>query len=268
MDPLQKFNKIIGSGGFGLILKREDKDQVVKLLYSGGCKQAREEYEKNMAVYNALSVGKYDQITVPKPLMFNMENIKKNDMNYSCFYIMSYIHPIKGEKVLYHIINDEYKSLFNKVVGRVYSNPVSDKNPPRGFFATYEYIQKMIEILPIDYKGDLNSMKKVIKYMGYAFGMIIFVANYKPIDVEYVLGEKDSRLALGVLDFGMIQPIDWTVQIEVLVDDVIDDIIDIDLYFPTPGTMEMGWFLEGMKDALIDDYRKIEFFKILEKKLE
>jgi hypothetical protein len=272
MSVLNTYNQIVGSGGFGLVLKN-DKNQVIKLLYSGGCNDAKKEFEKNKAVYDAFIMrSTHLQLVVPRPLVFNMENVEKNNVNYSCFYIMTYLHPIPpltgGESeypVLYHVINNEYEPLFNKVVGRVYTLPISDKNPPRGFFASYNYIRKLLEGMDTKYKGELQSIENVLEYMGYAFGTILFTSGYKPIDVEYVLCSTDSgkTLAMGILDFGMVEIIDWDQTIESIGNDIIDNVIDIDLYIPTPGSPEMQYFVNGLKNVPLGNNKKMDILKFL-----
>ncbi len=268
MSIIDNYNQIVGSGGFGLVLKN-DKDQVIKLLYSGSCGDAKKEFEKNDIIYKTFLSTEY-QLVVPKPLIFNMEQIQRNNIKYSCFYIMTYLHPIllpDQAPVLYHIINNEYEPIFNKIVGKVYSMPVTDKNPPRGFFASYNYIQTILNRLPNEFKGTLMTINDILEVMGYVFGTIIFGAGYKPIDVEYVLCEMNSRLAIGILDFGMVEPIDWNLPVDVIGNDIIDNVVDIDLYLPTPGTPEMKIFLRGFDRVKIGEDKK-ELFNFLRKNLD
>lgn len=276
---INDYNTIIGSGGYGLILKNDNKDTVIKLLYNGGCKQAGIEYFKHLILYKILSKKTTtiaSQVCIAKPLIFNQKPIIKNGQHFSCFYEMSLLHsidpylsiaPSGGNNGLYHIISDSAGNVFNKKFGRIYNKPISDENPSRGFFATYIYINNnILPNLDDNFKKDLKNINDILFRIGYIFGIIIFVAEYKPIDVEYVLADCNMILNVAVLDFGMIEKIDWTVGAKIA-DDIQDNILDIDIYFPIPGTIEMEYFLQGFTFAFGEsdktNKKKLVFDKLI-----
>ena len=163
---------------------------------------------------------------------------------YSCYYLMTELYPL-DKNGLYHIINDEYEGL-NKVVGRLYTEPVSENNPSRGFFGTYSYISN--NVLP----SNFPDIATLLQYMGYAFGVILFIAELFPRDIEYTLGrDKKGRMCFTVLDFGLTEQFDFTKNNDILVTSakyVIDDLLTIDIYFPITRLL-IDAFKVGLTDA-------------------
>jgi hypothetical protein len=91
-------------------------------------------------------------------MAYSAEHIHKFGRDFSCFYIMSKLHNLDrvlgNRNGLYHILKNDY-SQFNKPVGRVYGEPISEFNPSRGFFATYDYIENTV-------LGSLDSPQRAI----------------------------------------------------------------------------------------------------------
>lgn len=157
---MDSFDTIIGSGGFGLVVGR-DKDNnsreaiVAKFLYKSGgakdvCDDAELEYNKHLDIYNAFELAKdpiYSQICISKPLAFDRYPIVKFGKEFSCYYMMTKLQSI-DDKGLYHIVNNSFENM-NRIIGRDYAKAVSENNPPRGFFATYSYIDNMLKNLNI-----------------------------------------------------------------------------------------------------------------------
>jgi hypothetical protein len=292
---MKHFTKIIGSGGFGLIVKHKSMPVVMKLLYDGNCDDSKIEFEKHYNIYSAFSLASkklsieysnlasnYKEICVSRPLAFENRKIEMFDKIFACYYLMSFLNPLtlNNNSSLYHIINDEYKSTVDKSLGRVYSLPISENNPSRGFFASYSYITDVIfPSLTEDQKGVLNNIDVLIQYMGFSFGLITFVAEYFPKDVEYTLGTTDEgKLCFCVLDFGMTSKLDFNfdtplgprqreTQLKRIAKDLLNE-FDVDIYFPTE-IRQKELFLLGMKDSLKlvekDILAKTEIFNIFSK---
>lgn len=247
-DMIKNFDQVIGSGGFGLIVRHSSEPLVAKLLYDSSCDDAEIEYKKHLDIYKTFRKVKnpeYSKLCVSKPLAYDRENVIFNGNMFSCFYIMTLLNSL-GNEGLYHIIDDSYKHTVDRAIGRVYSQKISDANPSRGFFASYSYM--INNNLLLDHNiGDL------IRYMGYSFGVITFLAEYYPKDVEYTLGaDTEGNPCFCVLDFGMVYKIDFDDIAEAIVTQLAE-IFELDLYFPTDNTNKKI-FMEGMKDALnIDD---------------
>lgn len=260
---MNEFNEIIGSGGFGLIVKHSSKPLVAKFLYEAGCKDASVEYGKHMEIYSIFSNNqnpKYSQICVPEPYGFSNEAIIAFGKYFNCYYMMSLLEKL-DDNGLYHIIKDSMKKSVDKTIGRQYSVAVSPENPSRGFFASYSYIRD--DLLPrfsSQEKGGLSTIPQIIQYIGYAYGIIVFLAEYNPKDVEYTLGKgDDGRLCFCVLDFGMthkitflpdaITPQHYEKQL-ISIKNMLIDNFELDVYFPDDQT-NLEFFINGVRDALM-----------------
>jgi hypothetical protein len=260
------YNQIIGAGGYGIIIKHDIENSVMKLLYNArNCNESEIEFRIHSEIYEKLlpylsQPG--SQICMSQPMDFSNEPILKFDNRFICNYRMSLIHALYGQ-ILYHIIlKEEYNEIFNKEIGRSYSQPVSEKNPSRGFFATSLYIQDIIlDSLPDKVKGNIRYISDIIYRMGYLFGLTVFLAEYIPYDVEYVLGLNDQeKLCVVMLDFGMVRKISFNPdeiiikkqkqKLDMIVRD-LTEIRDIDLYFPYSDDYQYGSFLEGFTDAYL-----------------
>lgn len=239
--------KIIGSGGFGKIFKSNKEAIVIKLMYSGKCSDAEKEYNFHKKCYDAFISDSLQtnipQVHISEPLDFSNEKITVSSVTYDCGYKMSYIENIKTmnnsfQDVLYHIVlKSDYDNL-DREVGRSYMRAVDEnENPSRGFFATSKYIENnILKKLSDEQKGDIKSLDDVCQKMAYFFSICIFGANLVPIDAEYVLSKHDDKLCVSLLDFGMFKEIDYNSSDESYYKEIaitiVDDICDIDLYFP------------------------------------
>ena len=268
---MENFDKIIGSGGFGLIVKHKDEDVVAKMLYGGGCDASEIEFRKHERIYQAFQKVKtylpphtlYNQICISKPLGFDRDSVVKFGQSFDCFYLMTLLKNLDQELArsagLYHVIDDGYKAYVDKVVGRRFSEPISTQNPSRGFFASYSYIaEHILPNLSPEEKGGMTTIKDIIECMGFAVGIIIFLAGYIPADVEYTLGLSDSELCLAVLDFGMVTEITFNPDAVLegqkekklnLIAQTLVSTLEVDIYLPQDDALK-SIFLEGMKDAV------------------
>lgn len=246
-DDDNEYNEIVGGGGFGTIYGNATSDRVVKYLnLSHVCTDAQQEYLLHKRIYNAVNYAnknvphKYT-ICISAPIDYSSEPIIKNNTHYKCKYIMSRLQPY-ADNYLYHIVNDDYADMFNKVVGRIPNKPISSDNPPRGFFATYSYVTDNLK--------DVN-ITHLLECMGYAFGIMLFVAEILPIDVEYVLSrDAAEKVCLAILDFGMTKRVDFN-DYSSTRNAVIYDILEVDIYFPTS---EQPHHVEAVKRGLKDAY--------------
>lgn len=259
---INKYTTVVGSGGFGLILKHINKPKVAKLLYNTqSCSDAQIEYTKHQHIYNCLQkfidTNKLTQIDISKPLSFSNENVfierNKNIVEFKCYYIMSLLNAIsipKGDTQLvfrgidklnidyykYHDFNhliqliykeDEYGSTLNKLVGKKYMENVSTDNPERGFFLTTTYIEQLIKHFnKAGLSGDIKSNDDILERMGTIFSIIIFDSEYIPEDSEYVLSMNNDILSVTVLDFGMIKKINFIPDVFGKVEHHLDKIVE------------------------------------------
>lgn len=259
---MDDFKEIIGSGGFGLIVKHTSKPVVAKFLYEAGCKDASVEYNYHKDIYNVFARIKdprYSQLCVPEPYGFSNEDVIAFGKYFSCYYMMALLEKL-DDNGLYHIIKDSMKKSVDKIIGRRYGEPVSDENPSRGFFASYSYIRdNLLPSFNSSIKGGLSSISNIIRYIGFSYGVIAFLAEYNPKDVEYTLGRgADGRLCFCVLDFGMvhkltflpdaISPAQYEKQL-VAIKDLLVTNFEIDVYFPDEEST-LDYFLSGVEDAV------------------
>jgi len=94
----------------------------------------------------------------------------------------------------------------NKLLGSKRDIPVSDTNPPRGFFITSDNLQEYLQQFNLKHETTYT-IEDVIVGMGILTGIVVFGAHYDPRDVEYVLAtdrRNQNGLAIYILDFGMV----------------------------------------------------------------
>jgi hypothetical protein len=252
----------IGSGGFGLVARERGGDTVIKFFYKeGACLSAGEESALHRVVYAKIS--EIDEknpdlmVYTSKPIAFRNDNLTFNEQYFRCAYTMTYIPSVLDYKQLVHIIlKEDYSDNVNQIIGRNYGEPVSDKNPSRGFFATGSYIEKnILRKLPNKVKGPIKTINDVAFRMGVLCGTCIFGAKLIPIDAEYVLSVKDERLHVVVLDFGMFQSMELknfinANQRKKILEKYIHDIKginNIDLYFPYEEDPLFKEWIHGMR---------------------
>jgi len=261
---LTGFTEIIGSGGFGMIVKHENQEDVIKLFYRNkDCQTASEESSRHLEAYKAIKKITKErpglQISTSQPIAFRDEAVQFRDTEYRCAYVMKYMESIPGYKLIHIILKDEYERMVNRNVGRSYMEPISDANPSRGFFATSKYIENnILPTLNRDVKGALTSVKMIANRMGMLYGTIIFGTKMVPIDAEYVLDIANGKLNVAILDFGMFQRMDLinfmgeNHRKKILgkyVKMLQYDVQGIDLYFPEPDSEYWNPFMDGVKTA-------------------
>lgn len=213
---------IIGAGGFGFIMKVKGTDEVIKFIYNQtGCNEASLEFALQTTVYNALQGTK---LCVPKPIRFMTQSPLPG---FKCSYSMTLLKPPTGFKHLVHIVNDAFGH--NRLIYRNDDMPPSPDNPPRGFFASYSFIVEKLGI----------PRRRLLKNLGIAFGMLLFIAEIYPNDVEYVFSEGPC---LSVLDFGM------AVSIEDISFNISDHILGYDIYLPEKPE-DIAHFIQGVEKA-------------------
>lgn len=255
------YDNVIGSGGFGRIFGSSSVPYVVKLMYPKTCANAEKEFNIHKKCYDAFvnCPVKLSQVDIIEPVEYMTESIIFNNQEYECGYKMPFIRNIselnnKFEKVLYHIVlKPEYSHTLNKQIGIRSTEPIHDDNPSRGFYAVGNYINdNILNTLSDKIKGDITSASEISKRMGYLCAIVVFGAQYQPKDAEYVLSDKDDKLCVTMLDFGMFEPIEFVnrpdskddllsdnakkekqlAALNKIITRICIDIFMIDLYFP------------------------------------
>ena len=236
------FTQVLGSGGFGLVLYNPEKKMVAKFIYkTSDCDQASVEAGYHRKVYTSFRKWKIahpnDQINIVKPYGYRDEPITWQGKEFKCSYIMDLIKPVSGRSSLVHIIlKNDQSQLFNREIGRVYTEPISVKNPSRGFFATCDYITENIIENPMVNTGNIRSCYDLSRLMGILFGIAVFGAELYPKDAEYVLSDVKGILTVTMLDFGMFGKMDLDSGDSSLLDEyaymIKNTISEMDIYFP------------------------------------
>ena len=76
--------------------------------------------------------------------------------------------------------------------------PVSDANPPRGYYAQAEELRELIT----PYDMSLEEIERIVRFV---YLWIQCDADMIPYDIELALGvDGDGHLTINVLDFGMV----------------------------------------------------------------
>jgi len=267
IDSIQKNytnnnQNIIGSGGNGLIVKHNNENKVIKLLYAKKCADAEKEYNIHIECYDNmnifLNIIKQElQIKIDRAYSFcNSCDLEFNGEIYKCAYEMEFI-----ESIVPLFINIDKTKDFNELIhitfncevpskrrGRIYSEPISSNNPSRGVFVNEKDFDSYLDRIPLEIKKNILTKKDVLYRMGLLFGSCVFYAKYLPIDGEYVLSydRTKNNLCVQILDFGMFEKINFPdVDIKKYVDAMIDK-IEIDIYIPFYNNELFAHFFEGV----------------------
>ena len=273
---MSKYRNILGSGGFGMIVSSTTGNNVVKLFYKEDtCGEMGKEYEAFVTAYNALEDNPLPQLSIPEPKKLDNRTITFRNTTFQCGIEMKRVTPIpsmtdKRNGMVHVVLKESYKDSgsVNKEVGRRYGETISNQNPSRGFFATGSYIES--DILPIltgGQKGDIRNINDIAYKMGYAFALLVTIAEMYPNDVEYCLGIIDGVLNVVIMDFGMCAPIDYSNTVEHITKYTLTGDpkaihgtgVANDFYFPENDDPTFPSFIRGI-DSLIavltDDKKK------------
>lgn len=272
---ITKYNTVLGSGGFGMIISEPSGMNVVKLFYTKDtCGEMAKEYESFVTAYNALEDNPFPQISIPEPKKLDNRNISFKAKSFQCGIEMKRVQPIpimadKKNGMIHIILKEENKRMMNREVGRKYGSPPSEENPSRGFFATGSYIES--DILPSlkpEEKIGITTIGDIAFRLGYSFALLVAYAELYPNDVEYCLGLIDGIVNVVIMDFGMCIPIDYTQPADSIVKMVLHGNgknvhstgISADLYFPYSDDPTFPKFAEGINyvKSKLTDATKIE----------
>lgn len=284
---MNKYDTVLGSGGFGMIVSNTSGKNVVKLFYKEDtCGEMRKEYLSFTTAYNALEDYPLIQLAIPEPKKIDNKSIEFKDSTFQCGIEMEKITPVpsmvdKNNGIVHIILKEDYKSsgMMNKEVGRRYGKEISKNNPSRGFFATGSYIES--DILPQlsdVQKGGIVSLDDIAYRMGYGFALLVSIAELYPNDVEYCLGIINGVLNVIIMDFGMCSPIDYSSNsadkiAEYIIYGIPNDVygtgISSDFYFPENTDPMFNKFIEGINSikVILNDEKKILILNTIISKL-
>lgn len=194
------FDNLIGGGGFGNIYSSSKHPNLVlkNIIDVSTCPCAQYEFMIHKSIYDSFTTinecHPLQYIYIPKPITFD------NHKN-GCSYIMEKLNFINNN-FIHLTINDIFPSSGkDKEIGRIYTEPVSDTNPTRGYFPSINTINNIL----LKY-NNMQSISDIVLRMGYLFGTMVFGARVYPIDVEYGLVLYNNNLCVSVIDFGLCLP--------------------------------------------------------------
>jgi len=209
--------EIIGSGGYGLVISKDDK--VLKLFYDyEDCKglsneakiqkEIREivlkinENNKNNPRYLGMNVPEiYEVYNKHIHLDFNNLQLPKD---FLCGILMERIKPPEIDG--FGDISDTPNEQIHIGLGlRIDCNIswICDNGITRGFYANTKMLEAIIEEFNGKYPRKIFSVSNI----AYTFGKVyseVFNKGYKLFDIEIVLGEKNGNLTLNMIDFGKV----------------------------------------------------------------
>ena len=261
--PVEDYTTILGSGGFGMILGEPTQTRVVKLYYNKlACRDMQNEYRILQKVYDAFEEYPIPQVLVPKPIQIDNTPFRFQERDILCGIEMSRLQPLeimrdKANPIVHVLLAygmDE--STINKEMAKDASEPISDKNPSRGFFAGPTYIETIIlPSLTPEEKGNLTSIQAITETIGKTFGIMIGVAGIIPIDVEYCLVMNNGQLHIAVLDFGMAYEFPPDLDKSAITQQILKGNggavgAEIDIYFPARREPLFEFFENGMNEVL------------------
>jgi hypothetical protein len=181
---------LIGAGGYGIILKNHYK--VFKLLRdSNACEELKKEAEIQQKAHILLT--QIPEVVVPQIWYTTSEVLSHQSVPYLCGIEMDYLPPPKGFSEQVHILLGYKGDDIDSEWGVKTSEPVSNTNPTRGFFAspeTLEYIWQQ--------EGSYMTIERIAYLMGKSL-RVLLEGGILPIDLEWVW----TNGKLGLIDFGL-----------------------------------------------------------------
>jgi hypothetical protein len=268
---MNKYTKILGAGGYGMIVSSDINSNVTKLYYEKDkCGEMTAEYLHFITVFNAFNDNPYPQIMIPEPKKIDNRQIIFGEKEFQCGIEMKRILPLSimseyKNGIIHVILKEEYKKQLNKERGREYGE-ITDLNPSRGFEATGSYIENnILPKLNKDEKGIIESIEDIAYMMGISFTTLFIHAEIYPVDVEYCLGNNDGKVNLVMMDFGMCEFIDYLDSVDTICNKLLEGnekavgALD-DIYLPSKKDPTFTRFSEGIEyvKSKLTDKKKIE----------
>jgi hypothetical protein len=188
---------ILGAGSFGLVISN-DNTYATKLFYD---LFSEKEIIKEVQLQNKANDILQGIVHVPK--------IHEYNTHITTFNNTKYLYGIKMDKVP---IIEPYRALMHMPLGykqydldtiwpKDYRNPVSESNPPRGYYASNEILEEEWEEEGVDL-----SIEKVAFTMGKALRKLVD-NGIIPIDLEWIYSDgKIYLIDFGLCDFGYVDP--------------------------------------------------------------
>lgn len=188
---------ILGAGSFGLVISN-DNIYATKLFYDlFSEKEIIKEVQLQNKAYDILQ----GIVHVPKIHEYNTHVTTFNNTKYLCGIKMDKVPIIEPYRALMHMPLGYKQYDLDTIWTKDYRNPVSESNPPRGYYASNETLEEEWE----ENKTDL-SIEKVAYTMGIAIRKLLD-NHIIPIDLEWIYSDgKIYLIDFGLCDFGYVDP--------------------------------------------------------------
>jgi hypothetical protein len=192
MDQLQDA-PIVGAGGYGIVLKLPHKTRALKLLYdTSACTALRHEADAQGRAYEALR-DTLPEVGVPAIIDYTESIMSYKSVPYLCGICMEYLPPPLDFDEAVHMVLGYDGSDMDSSWGARQSEPVSETNPTRGFFASSASLEWIWA-----QEGSAMTVDRAAYLMGRAFGCMLD-NGILPIDLEWVW----SNGRPWIIDFGL-----------------------------------------------------------------
>lgn len=190
---------VFGAGGYGIAVYRPESNDVVKLLYdTDACDKLLHEAKLHQHIYNILHP--YPEVGVPRITQYSSQPVKYNKSYYLCGLGMEYLPPPLDFTEAVHLILG-YEDDLDSSWGRKQSQPVSETNPTRGFFASPESLEWIWT-----QEGSSMTIERLAYIMGKT-NRILLDHSILPIDIEWVWSNgKPYIIDFGLCEFGVVNP--------------------------------------------------------------
>jgi hypothetical protein len=184
--------KLVGAGNYGIVIQT-NPHEVLKLFKHP---QDFEALKKEAAIqHNVYTLFKDSFSTIHVPLIAysKQEHVVYGGVPHLCGIAMQYVEPPDGFDSIVHILLGYKGSDIDAIWGMRIGEPVSEINPPRGFFASIYTLEDIWET-----EGSDMSIEVLAYWMGKAHRRMLD-NGILPIDLEWVW----SKGSLWVIDFGL-----------------------------------------------------------------
>jgi hypothetical protein len=194
--------QILGAGGYGIIVSYKDK--VFKLLKDPTAYDALKREATIQEKAYKLFRQHLPEVSIPRISYVTTEPIAYRATPYLCGIEMDRLEPPEGFEEQVHILLGYKEDDIDSEWGMRMSEPPSETNPTRGFFAspeTLEYLWKE--------EGSSMTIEKIARTMGKALRLLL-ENGLLPIDLEWVWSNgKPALIDFGLCEIGTVDPIEF-----------------------------------------------------------
>ena len=201
--------KILGAGGYGLVVNPKGKKEVFKLFFDlTACKKVAKDVLIQQKAH-ALFKIEVPEVGIPSVTYHTDEILEYNGKKYLCGIGMEYLAPPEGFDESVHMLLGYHGDDIDTSWGQRQSDLVSPTNPTRGFFASPD----MMKILWKEEGNTSHGMTidRLAGLMGKSY-RVLLQNGIIPIDVEWVYSQgKPWIIDFGLCELGQMSPAEFLV---------------------------------------------------------